>query len=106
MYIYKITNLINNKIYIGKTIRNIQERWNEHVSRALNSEDNTHLHNAIKKYGKENFTIEVIDSTEDYEKLNELEIYYIELYGSTDPTIGYNLTNGGEGNLKYNYKEI
>lgn len=106
MFIYKITNLINNKIYIGKTIRNIQERWNEHVSCALNNSDNLYLHNAIQKYGANNFKIEVIDSCNSEEELNQLEEYYIKLYNTQDKNIGYNLTNGGDGNLKYDYKKI
>ena len=48
-YIYKITNLINNKIYIGQTIRDVQIRWKEH----LRSKDEAPIHKAIRKYGKE-----------------------------------------------------
>ena len=58
--IYKITNLANNKIYIGETIRNLNVRWNEHKSEALGGRHGYtyHLHNAIRKYGIDNFIIE------------------------------------------------
>lgn len=105
-YIYKITNLINNKVYIGKTCRNIQTRWNEHCSCAINKTDNFHLHNAIFKYGKSNFTIEEIDHTDDSNILNQLEQKYIKQYDATNPQKGYNLTFGGEGRMKYNWDEI
>lgn len=105
-YIYKITNLINKKIYIGKTCRDIQTRWNEHCSCALNHSDNFHLHNAIAKYGKENFVIEPIDETNDIDVLNKLEQLYIKKYDAINPQKGYNLTQGGEGQMKYNWNEI
>ena len=54
-YIYKIQNKINNKIYIGKTVNTIQERWLEHIDEA-SRQDDTLLHKAIYKYGKENYT--------------------------------------------------
>ena len=105
-YIYKITNLINHKIYIGKTCRDIKTRWNEHCSQAYNHNDNFHLHNAIAKYGKENFTIEEIDNTTDITTLNQLEQFYIKKYDTTNQQLGYNLTVGGDGNRKYDWEEI
>ncbi len=105
-YIYKITNLINNKIYIGKTCRDINTRWNEHCSRAFNQEDNLYLHNAINKYGKNNFNIEEIDSTDNINILNQLEQKYIDLYRSNQKEFGYNLTIGGDGNQKYYWNDI
>lgn len=61
MIIYKVTNLITNKSYIGLSTRTLQERKLEHL-RHLDSE-NTYFHRAIKKYGKENFSWEIIDDT-------------------------------------------
>lgn len=104
--IYKITNLINKKVYIGKTCRNITTRWNEHWSCAFNKEDNIYLHNAMRKYGKNNFQIEQIDEADTIEKLNEKEQYYIAYYHSQNKNKGYNLTNGGDGNSKYDWNEI
>lgn len=103
--IYKITNKINNKIYIGKTCRSIPIRWKEHCSKA-NQNDKFYLHNAIFKYGKENFIIEKIDETNNEEIINQLEQYWINFYNSNNREYGYNLTNGGEGNCKYNWNEF
>ena len=76
VYIYKITNLINNKIYIGQTI-NIEERWRHHREipyRKNSKEKNRQLYRAIKKYGLDNFKFEVIDEIEDLEIANEKEM--------------------------------
>ena len=91
--IYKITNTVNNKSYIGQTRQSIQFRWNQHISK----KDNTYFHNAIQKYGKDNFIIETLEEC-DVEVLNEREIYYIAKYDTFKN--GYNLTIGGDGNKK------
>lgn len=105
--IYKITNLINNKIYIGQTRKDEPSRWQEHVWHAYNDpqSDTPYLCAAIKKYGRENFSREILEEVEDKE-LNQKEIEYIALYNSTDRTIGYNLALGGEGHVKYSTDEI
>ena len=56
--IYKITNIINNKVYIGQTVNTIKQRWNKHC----HSNGCRSLYNAILKYGKENFNIEIIET--------------------------------------------
>lgn len=94
-YIYKITNLINNKIYIGQTIRDVQIRWKEH----LRSKDEAPIHKAIRKYGKEAFKIEIIEECENI-LLNEREQYYINKFNSYNGHIGYNATLGGDSNKK------
>lgn len=91
--IYKITNTVNNKSYIGQTRQSIQFRWNQHTSK----KDNTYFHNAIQKYGKDNFTIEILEEC-NVEVLNEREIYYISKFDTFKN--GYNLTIGGDGNKK------
>lgn len=101
--IYKITNTINNKEYIGQTTRNISERWREHKSKS-NPSDGTYLHNAIAKYGHENFTIEEIDNCVD-SLLNDKEIEWIVIANTYYPN-GYNLTSGGEGNPKVDHGRI
>ncbi|QIW89883.1 homing endonuclease [Bacillus phage Izhevsk] len=97
MIIYKVTNLTNNKIYIGKT-KNLSYRKYTHKCQALTRDSNTYFHKAIRKYGWENFKWEVIDETETDEELNEKESYWIEKYNSNIQTVGYNMSNGGEGN--------
>ena len=102
--IYKITNKINNKIYIGQSV-NIEQRFYTHCSDALTKTDNNYFHNAIRKYGKENFYIEIIEECS-VEELNDKEVYWINKYNSTDSSIGYNSTLGGEGNRKFSLKEM
>lgn len=69
MYVYKITNKVNNKVYIGQSIRPIDERFNRHINDAVNYVLDTHFARAIRKYGKENFFIELIDTAETQEEL-------------------------------------
>ena len=91
-YIYKITNDINNKIYIGKTTRTLEVRFKEHCNNTSGCK--SILYNAICKYGKEHFIIEKIEECEE-DKLNERERYWIQYYNSYEQ--GYNLTTGGDG---------
>ena len=106
-FIYKITNQINKKIYIGKTIFSITHRFNQHLWESFNSKCNGYnfiLHKAIRKYGKENFKIELIEEFSN-ELLDEREQYWIEKLNSKIP-YGYNMTLGGEGALKYDRLKI
>lgn len=91
MWIYKITNIQNNKVYIGQTIRPIQQRFQRHINDALNNVLNTHFARAIRKYGKENFVIEEIDKAQTQDELNKKEQYWINYYNSVEE--GYNETN-------------
>jgi group I intron endonuclease len=87
MVIYKTTNIINNKIYVGKSIK----EKNSYIGSGVL------LNRAIKKYGKNNFIKEIIDRANTLDELNEKEIYWIEKLNSTDQKIGYNITKGGTG---------
>lgn len=93
-YIYKITNLINGKLYIGQT-KNIKNRWHEHCLESASNRKNQILYNAMRKYGINNFKIEIIEGpVKDY---NEREKYWISYYNTyLDRTKGYNMTPGGE----------
>lgn len=71
MQVYKITNIQNNKVYIGQTIRGIQERFARHIKDAMSNRLDTHFARAIRKYGPENFIIEEIDTAETQEELNK-----------------------------------
>lgn len=105
--IYKIENQINGKVYIGQSV-NITKRWQEHRSRAFNSSDrcyNLYLYKAIRKYGLNNFSFEILEECPESE-LNSREIFYISLFNSSNKDNGYNLTKGGASILKYNYEEI
>lgn len=96
MIIYKITNLINSKIYIGQTIGSIQQRWRKHCKKS--SVGCSAIRNAISKYGKENFIIEQIDNASTIEELNIKEKYWIKTIQSISP-LGYNLRSGGDNGL-------
>lgn len=96
MIIYKITNKINGKIYIGITTVTLEQRWKQHIQYGKTCD--RHLYNSMRKYGIENFTIEEIDNTDNFKELGELERYYIKLYNSQDSLLGYNITAGGESN--------
>lgn len=104
--IYKITNQIDGKVYIGQSV-NIQRRWKEHKINYKVSHDKQHniyLYNAIKKYGLENFNFEIIEQCSP-EELDDREIYWIKYYESFNKEKGYNLTRGG-GGKRCNYDEI
>ena len=91
MWIYKITNIQNNKVYIGQTIRPIKDRFNRHINDALHNILDTHFARAIRKYGKENFIIEEIDIAFSQEELNQKEQYWIQYYNAIID--GYNETD-------------
>ena len=88
--IYKITNKINNKSYIGQSV-NISKRWYEHLNKRGNP--NLPLYKDFDKYGSDNFTFTILEHCKK-EELNEKEIYYIKFYNSLIPN-GYNLQKGG-----------
>lgn len=96
--IYKITNLVNGKVYIGQTIRSIEERKRQHLLDADNGCEFI-LHKAIRKYKKESFNWTIIDSSYSREELNDKEVFWIVFYNSYSKekqSNGYNMTKGGE----------
>jgi group I intron endonuclease len=93
MIVYKITNKINGKIYIGQTVRPFNARWTQHCRVSK-----TGLGAAIKKYGKENFSHIVLSECQSIEQLNDAEEYFIEQYQSLAPH-GYNLNTGGRNRI-------
>lgn len=90
-FIYKITNLVNGKCYIGQTVGSIEARWKRHCS---DSNKCPAIHNAILKYGIQNFQVEQIDTATSQEELNEKEAHWITTLNTISPN-GYNLQNGG-----------
>jgi hypothetical protein len=85
--VYKITNIVNEKIYIGQTTETLEKRFKRHSGYQLN--DNTYLHRAMKKYGVDNFKIEEIERVKNQKELDEREYYWIHYYNSHIE--GYNL---------------
>lgn len=106
MYIYKITNQINGKVYIGQSIKSIKERFKRHINDAMNNILDTHFARAIRKYGADVFLLELIDEAENQEELNEKEKYYIQKYNSINE--GYNETDALYkcGGNTYKYKTM
>lgn len=103
MIIYKITNLLNNKSYIGKT-NNFDRRKREHFSStALQNEPNKILYLAIEKYGKENFSMEIVEECKD-DIWEEREKFYIQYYHTLTPN-GYNMIDGGTEPPHYSGEE-
>ena len=94
-YIYKITNKINGKVYIGQTKKTIEERFQEHLKKAK-IHTNRYLYDAMNKYGYENFIVSQIEKCPD-NNLDEREIFWIAFYQSNNKLYGYNMTAGGGG---------
>ncbi len=95
MIIYKITNNINNKVYIGQTIGSVAKRWSYHCGKDSRCRV---MANAIRKYGRESFKIEIIDKSDNIDNLNKKEQFWIESLQSISPN-GYNLQSGGLNHL-------
>lgn len=98
--IYKITNNIDGKIYIGCTVNSLEKRFYEHLYRCYKSDFKSKLYNAIKKYGEENFIIELIEEC-DVNVIYNTEKKYILEYDTYKN--GLNSTLGGEGCLGYKH---
>lgn len=94
--VYKITNKLTNKVYIGITNQGSGARYRHHWYESRTGEPSP-IHRSMAKYGEENFTLEIIDFADTYDELKEKEKYWIKWYNSTDRSIGYNLTEGGDG---------
>lgn len=92
--IYCCTNRVNGKRYVGQTRQTQATRWAQHVSDALRGVD-TRFYRAIRKYGREGFVREVLESVASLEAANEAEQKWIRFFQSTDPQFGYNLDEGG-----------
>ncbi len=105
-YIYCITNIINNKRYVGKTTQSIQTRFQQHCHDSQREyKGKIPLYVAMNKYGVENFIVEGLEQVENENELNERECYWIQEL-QTYGTHGYNATKGGDGALLYDYNEI
>ena len=111
MLLYKITNTVNGKVYIGKTSHHdVNTRWNEHIrdSRKPRCEKRP-LYDAMLKYGNDAFVIEQIEEVENDQIACQQEQYWIKYYNSYvgfENCNGYNATLGGDSKRYYDYKEI
>lgn len=100
--IYKITNQVNGKVYIGQSVH-IKQRWSQHCADSVKG--TTLLYQAMREYGIKNFSFEVIEECS-LEQLNEREVYWIAYYDSFNKEKGYNMTPGGSEPIKINPQEI
>lgn len=102
--IYKITNNINDKVYVGKTILSLEERFNQHIKDSVKERcEKRPLYSAMNKYGYNHFSISLIEECP-VEESNQKEIYWIEHFHGYSQ--GYNATLGGDGTILYNYDNI
>lgn len=97
MLVYKITNIVNNKLYIGVTVRTLHNRWIRHKSSATTGSMSP-IHRAIRKYGDDKFIIEELCTVNTITELKDKECELIALFKTYgNPTVGYNATRGGDG---------
>jgi len=93
MYVYIITNLVNNKKYVGQSV-NPQKRWYEHTRLSKLDSPTQHIHRAMKCHGIDNFKFELLSECKSRDELNESEIEWISKLDTFNN--GYNMTLGGE----------
>jgi group I intron endonuclease len=97
--IYLIQNIENGKVYVGKTSKTLERRWELHLKKVRGPYFN-HFYNAIRKYGTGMFKIRQIDAVETEAEANQRETYWItQIFHSNRPENGYNQTEGGEGTI-------
>lgn len=94
MIIYKVTNLVNGMVYIGKTKRSLEARWKQHCHDSNKKFFCYKFQNAIKEFGAENFRIEQIDCAATEEEANAKEVYWIQFHNAIEN--GYNVSPGGK----------
>jgi len=102
--IYKATNLVNGKCYIGKTCQSFHRRKSRHITDAIADKSNSPLHRSMRKYNIENFKWEIVDCCIFPDMLCELEKHYIKKFNCKAPS-GYNLTDGGEGMFGFSHSK-
>lgn len=103
-YIYKITNKVNGKSYIGKTLKSVEDRFSEHCRERVRDRcKNRPLYRAMNKYGVENFEVSVLEEITDI-AASEREIFWIDHFGTYSK--GYNATKGGDGKQLIDHDKV
>jgi len=98
MFVYAIRNVYDGKVYIGKTAKSVNVRWNQHKKLLLRgTHPNPHLQAAWNLFGAEHFIIETLDTFDSIERLNEGERFHIIKNNSANRELGYNMSFGGDG---------
>jgi group I intron endonuclease len=102
--VYRVANDLNGKVYVGVTTKSLNERWKHHVFSSKNND--LVFGAAIRKYGEDRFTMEVLEECESRQHMLEREKFWIEeLNSHVSQGCGYNMTMGGEGVFGYNHTE-
>jgi group I intron endonuclease len=102
--IYKATNIINGKSYIGQTTKPLEKRIGMHYNESMSHRSNTHFHKALRKYGIDKFKFEILTAGCSQDDLNMLEIKNISYYNTFKN--GYNSTKGGDGKSGYKFSKF
>jgi group I intron endonuclease len=97
MYIYKFTHVSTGRCYIGQTIQNPNQRRLEHIADSKHTTKEYHFHNALRKYGVDSFTFEVISAASTLNEFNLLEEKYIDQFDSINN--GFNIRQAGGNKL-------
>jgi len=105
MIVYLLTNVINGKQYVGKTVGKLAARWNRHKYDSCNRIRDTLLGRAVRKYGAKNFVPSVLANADTEVELAQLEQDFIYAYQSNHRQFGYNLTDGGEGSTGFQHSD-
>lgn len=95
--VYLIHNIVNEKIYVGYTSTSFIQRWKGHLYQAYVEESKAHFSSAIRKYGSNNFSYEILSSNNTEDEAKNLERLWIITLRSYDESVGYNMTFGGDG---------
>lgn len=108
-YIYVIQNVQNLKIYVGRSKHRKRSRWTEHLRLSRNNGSNVLIHKAIRKYGADSFTFQIIEEFERIEDVLDAEMFWICYFRSNvckyGPDSGYNLTDGADGKWSHKVSE-
>jgi group I intron endonuclease len=100
MHVYLIQNKANGKVYVGQTVQNLDHYWSYNKRCAMNGKNyKPALYAAIRKYGPENFDIRSIHVATSKEELDNAETAFIKFFGTRKQSLGYNLTDGGDGTV-------
>ena len=100
IYIYKRTNLVNNKVYIGQTIQEPSIRWK------AEDRSNQEIGKAVRQFGKHNFLNEIIDTAVSQDELDQKERFWIQYYDANNPNKGYNRTKGGKAGCSGHHHKV
>lgn len=103
--VYKIQNSVNNKIYIGITNQGYKNRYRHHLSESRGGSTFI-LHNAIRKYGSDKFSVTLLETVDSIDSLKEREKFWISALDSTNRDKGYNMTEGGDGTFGRLHSDI